>query len=73
MEKGRLVGVMGFCGIHSNTLVNWVFTARWSHSGMEMLSADLENKLQLCLEVHCVCEHEEKSARKYREVLSCRG
>ena len=32
--------------------VTWGFTARWSHRGMEMLSASLENKLQRCLKVH---------------------
>lgn len=53
--------------------VTWGFTAHWSQGGMEMLSASLENKLQHCLKVHYVCEHEDKSARKYRGVLSCHG
>lgn len=55
--------------------VAWGSTAYWSRGwgGMEMLSASLENKLQRCLKVHYACEHEGKSARKYRGVLSRRG
>lgn len=63
---------MGFTVINPSSdgaTVTWGFAPCCSHRGMGMPSASLGNKLQHCFKVHHVCEHEAKSAGKYRAVF----